>query len=348
MSGCEHLFWARAGKFCFWLLWIIEVPLAVWCCGAIWYPHWLGGEVVRGIAMAFFATAMLTILIASLKQHCWILAGLLLSAGVIVCWLTLLHPTGIFDCDPPFAKFPVAHFSADESEVTIENIRDFHYRSEKDYDIRYRTETYRFDEIKSMDYSITHWNGSEPFGHIMLVFNFNDGRHLVFSPEARMERGKLYEILPGIFRRYELIFIFATEQDAIKLRTHHRKYEQEEVLLYPTNTQPEVAAYLLKDFLRRSNRLAQCPEFYNGITYNCLSCMAPTAEKLGFDFCSTWRGIFNGYSDRTGYYTGWLKRSRPDESYADYRRRHTVNQYVENLEDPPDFSALIRPDDVRK
>lgn len=347
MSQLKSKFLLRAGNFCLRLLWLLELPLTVWCCGAIWYPHWLGGPAVRGIATVLFAAAMLAVFIAGFKRRRWVLAGLLLSGGVIICWLTLLRPTGNFDWDPPFAKPPVAHFSEDGSEVTVENVRDFHYRSEKDYDIRYRTETYRFEEIESMDYSITHWNGSESFGHIMLVFNFRDGRRLVFSPEARMERGKLYEILPGMFRRYELIFIFATERDAVKLRTHHRKYEQEEVLLYPTNTQPAVAAYLLKDFLRRSNRFAEHPEFYNGITYNCLSCMAPTAEKLGFDFCSTWRGVFNGYSDRTGFYSGWLKRSRADESFADYRKRHTVNRYVEDLEDPPNFSELIRPDCVK-
>ncbi len=335
--------WKKVGTAAFWIFWVVEWFFALWCTGALYFQRVVPPLWGKLILIALYLGATLFLMLWSLKKR-WILAGI---AGFSVCfaaaWLLFQHPTGARDWDPPFARVPVARFSADGKSVTIENIRDFHYRTEDDYDVRYRTESYCFDDLETMDYSITHWNGSESFGHIMLSFGFKDGRRIVISPEARMERGKKYEILPGFFRQYELIYIVATEEDAIQLRTHHRRYEKEEVLLYPTTTTPEVARFIFRDLLERSNRLAEHPEFYNGITYNCLSCMAPTAQKLGFDFCDTWRGVCNGFSDRYGFRVGWLYRDDPTESFADYRKRHSVNQYVEHLAAPPDYSKLIRP-----
>jgi len=274
--------------------------------------------------------------------------ALLVAVGILLCgaalWLASLKPTGKADWDAPFQRMPVATFSADGKSVTVENIRDFHYRTERDYDVRWRTETYDLDGLETMDYSVTHWNGHEVFGHVLLSFGFKDGRHLVFSPEARLTKGHVYGLFPGFLRQYELIFICATEEDAIQLRTHHRRYERSEVRLYPTNTDPAIARFLLVDLLRRANDLRTHPEFYNGLTYNCLSSMAPTAEKLSFKFCTGWRGLVNGLSDRWGFRKGWLRGVRPGESFEEYSRRHTVNQYVEHLVDSPDFSKRIRPD----
>jgi len=275
-----------------------------------------------------------------IKAVC-VVVGLAVCGGAL--WLASLKPTGKADWDAPFMRMPIATFAADGKTVTIENIRDFHFRTEWDYDIRYRTEKYDLDAIESMDYSVTHWNGHELFGHILLSFKFRDGRRLVFSPEARMTKGHVYELLPGFFRQYELIFICATEEDAIQLRTHHRRYEQSEVFLYPTVTTPEQAKVLLTDLLNRANVLRDHPEFYNGLFYNCLSTMESSMKKIGVDFCDPLHGLVNGLSDRWGWESGWLRKDRPDESFEDYHRRHSVNQYVEHLVDPPDYSQRIRP-----
>jgi len=280
-----------------------------------------------------------------IRRATFVLLGVLAAAIAAFCiWFFSQKATGKRDWDVPFQRMPVSTFSADGRFVTIENVRDFHYRSEQDYDVRYRTETYDLDALETLDFSITHWNGSEMFGHIMLSFGFSDGRYFVFSPEARLTKGHRYEILPGFLRQYELIFIVATEEDAIQLRTHHRRYERSEVLLYPTTFPPSHARAMLTDLLKRANGLRKHPEFYNGLTYNCLTSMKPTMEKLGRTSGRTWHGIVNGLADRAGWKRGWMKRSKNDVDFETFRRRHSVNQYVEHLVDPPDFSQLIRPD----
>jgi len=330
------------GKVLVGLLWVADLGLSVWCLGAIWFLRALPSPAAKLAAVSLFALLTLAVLVGTFWRRWIVFAGLLLPIAFIACWLDLLKPTGRLDWDVPFQRMPHTTFAADGHTLTIENVRDFRYRAEFDYDVRYRTETYDLNDIVSMDYSITHWNDLELFGHIILTFGFKDGRHLALSPEARLEKGKVYEFFPGFYRVYELIFIAATEEDVFGLRTHHRAYEHEEVLLYPTHTDPAVAAFLLKDLLLRANALAEKPEFYNGIFYNCLSSMAPTAEKLSFRFCSGWRGTFNGISDRLGYWTGWLKRKRPDESFAEMRERCSVNKYVEGTDVSDGYSRRLR------
>jgi len=330
------------GRFVIGLLWIADLAVSVWCLGAIWFLRAVPSPAVRLTLISVFAVLTLAVLAGTFWKR-WVLPlGLLLPAGFVAGWLHLLKPTGTLDWDAPFRKMPRTTIAADGHSVTVENVRDFRYRSEFDYDVRYRTETYDLNDIVSMDYSITHWNDLELFGHIILTFGFKDGRHLAISPEARLEKGKVYQFFPGFYRVYELIFIAATEEDVFSLRTHHRDYEHEEVLLYPTHTPPETAAFLLKDLLLRANGLAEKPEFYNGIVYNCLSSMAPTAEKLSFRFCTGWRGTFNGITDRIGYWTGWLKRKRPDETFEEMRERCSVNKYVKGEDAMSDYSRRLR------
>jgi len=324
------------------LLWIADLVVSVWCLGAIWYLRAIPSPTMRLTLIAVFAALTLAVLAGTFWRRWILFTGTLLPTLFVASWLHFLRPTGTLDWDVPFQKMPHTTVAADGHTLTVENVRDFRYRAEFDYDVRYRTETYDLNDIVSMDYSITHWNDLEPFGHIILSFGFKDGRHLAISPEARLEKGKVYEFFPGFYRVYELIFIAATEEDVFCLRTHHRDYEHEEVLLYPTHTDPAVAAFLLKDLLLRANGLAERPEFYNGILYNCLSSMAPTAEKLSFRFCTGWRGTFNGFSDRLGYWSGWLKRKRPDESFAEMRERCSVNKYVKDVKDMADYSRRLR------
>ena len=271
-----------------------------------------------------------------------ILSAPIVGAIVFCGWFFSLTPTGKADWDLPFLVMPKAEFSADGKSVTVENVRDFHYRTEKDYDVRYRTETYDLDSVKTVDYSVTYWNGSTLFGHVLLSFGFEDGRHLVFSSEARLTKGHVYELLPGFFRQYELIFICATETDALLLRTNHRRYENSSVYLYPTRTTPQEARILLTDLLKRANVLREKPEFYNGLFYNCFSTLGPSLRKIGIDYCGPWHGLLNGLSDKWGWERGWLNRTRPGESFEDYRHRHFINPLVEKLVDPPDYSQLIR------
>ena len=71
-----------------------------------------------------------------------------------------------------------------------------------------------------------------------------------------------------MFRRYELIYVWATERDIIGVRTNCRKNSVnhlfEAVVLGPGNERR-----MLESYLRRTNKLGKEPEWYNTITNTC-------------------------------------------------------------------------------
>ena len=51
--------------------------------------------------------------------------------------------------------------------------------------------------------------------HTILSYEFEDGRRLACSIEVRRKKGSRYHPLKGIFRAYELIYVWGTERDII-------------------------------------------------------------------------------------------------------------------------------------
>ena len=101
-----------------------------------------------------------------------------------------------------------------------------------------------------------------------MSFETEDGERLACSIEVRREKGERYHPLKGMFRQYELIYVWATERDVIGVRTRCRKKSVthlfEAVVLGPGNERR-----MLESYLRRTNKLSEDPEWYNTITNTC-------------------------------------------------------------------------------
>ncbi len=166
----------------------------------------------------------------------------------------------------PWARAP--QFSQEGDRLTVENLRDFHYRSEQDYDVRYRTETYDLNQLTTVDLGECHWDGMEAICHTMLSFGFADGRHLVVSAETRLPRGVEQDSIGGIYKLYGLLYVFGTEADIFALRTNHR---HEDLTLYPLNITPEQARRLLLAYVKLAQEAEATQRPYNTVTDNCSS-----------------------------------------------------------------------------
>lgn len=113
----------------------------------------------------------------------------------------------------PWSKAPQFHLLGDK--LTIENLRDFCYRSENDFDIHYRTETYNLDTIIGADFAECHWDGMQSICHTMISFSFADGRHLVVSGETRLPEGVTQNAIAGLYKKYGFLYVFGTEEDIL-------------------------------------------------------------------------------------------------------------------------------------
>jgi hypothetical protein len=113
-----------------------------------------------------------------------------------------------------------AAISAHRGVVTIENIRQFEYRSPDDFTPRYDTRTFHLANLKGAD--LLHFNWGSPWmSHPILVFDFGSDGRICMSIEVRYRKGQNYSLLRSFYRQQELIFVVADERDVILRRTKY-------------------------------------------------------------------------------------------------------------------------------
>ena len=154
-------------------------------------------------------------------------------------------------------------------KATIKNVRDFNWRTTKDYDERWIDVTIDLSEVRKIWFVLEYFSPErKEMAHTILSYEFEDGRRLACSIEVRRKEGSRYHPLKGIFRSYELIYVWGTERDVIGVRSRCRRKSKthlfEGVVLGPGNERR-----MLESYLRRTNKLAKDPEWYNTITNTC-------------------------------------------------------------------------------
>ena len=164
-------------------------------------------------------------------------------------------------------RMATADFDGDM--VTIRNVRDFNWRSTRDFDERWIDVKINLDTISKIWFVLEYFDPSKrQMAHTIMSFETEDGERIACSIEVRREKGERYHPLKGLFRQYELIYVWATERDVIGVRTRCRKKSVthlfEAVVLGPGNERR-----MLESYLRRTNKLSVEPEWYNTITNTC-------------------------------------------------------------------------------
>jgi len=314
------------------MLSVIVVAAVTWAVMAIW----IDGPQSRVLAapMAAGLAVVSVTLAASVRPLLRGLTVALFPVIVVALWWTSILPTNTRDWTPDVARISRATFHG--SRVTIENVRNFNYRSETDYDQRWETRTYNLDRTKGVDLFLSFWGPTE-IAHTILSWDFDDGQHLAISIEARKQKGESsYSAMRGFFRQYELHYLVAVERDLVGLRTNYRG---EQVYLYRLRVPAVDARALLVDYLEEVNRLADHPEWYNTLTQNCTTTIRGHAQNVGAARSLDWRMLANGHLDELLY-----ERSRIDTSLplADLRTRNNITEKAKAADDSPDFSARIR------
>jgi hypothetical protein len=313
------------------MLSVIVAAAVAWAAMAIWFdgPH---SRVIAAPIAA--ALVIVSIFLAALVRP--LLRGLVVALFpviVVALWWTAIPASNTRDWTPDVARTARATF--DGSRVTIENVRNFKYRSETDYDQRWETRTYNLDQIKGVDLFLSFWGPTE-IAHTIVSWDFDDGQHLAISIETRKVKGQSYSAIRGFFRQYELYYVVADERDLVGLRTNYRG---EEVYLYRLRASAAQARALLVDYLTEVNQLADHPEWYNALTQNCTTTIRGHVQNIGAGGNLDWRLLANGHVDELLYERGQIDTSLP---LADLRARSNITEKAKAADDNTDFSARIR------
>lgn len=246
-----------------------------------------------------------------------------------------INPSNDRAWTPDQAILPTAEFRG--NLVKVHNVRYCDYRSDEDFTVRYDERVFDLDEIHSVDFIVAPFPDQPQVAHTMLSFGFDDNEHVAVSVEIRKELGERYSPVNGALRQYELTYVVADERDVIRLRTDQWL---QDVYLYRTKATPKQARQLFLNVMRRVNKLAEEPEFYDTLTNNCTTNIVDHINELApnripFDH----RIVLPGLADEYAYDLGLID---SPYSFARTKRRAKINSLAYRFRDAPDFSEKIR------
>jgi Domain of unknown function (DUF4105) len=270
-----------------------------------------------------------------LTRHRLIVLGVVAAAALPFGYVRIFeHPSNERDWSPDQRVLQRAKIAGDA--VTIENLRNFSYKTSTDFAEKYETRSYDLRKLDSVWFVVERFGDTPGIAHTLVSFGFGD-EYVSVSVEIRKERGETYSPLRGLLRQYELMYVIADERDVVGLRTNFRR---DPVYLYPVSATPERMRIMFVGMLERANKLAAEPEFYNSLTNNCttnivghVNTIAPRAIPFSY------KVILPAYSDRLAYDLGLIPANQPFETI---RAAHRIDALAQQRPLGPDYSRLVR------
>lgn len=319
-----------------WLLVRAAVAIAVliaagWATLAIEYSNIPIAWLRTALAVAFAAGTIAAFI--WIRPRIRALAVFAAAFMIVFIWYRLIPASNDRDWTPDVAVTPTAEIDGDR--VVVHNVRNFHYRSETDFDVHYEDRTYDLSRLRAADLIMSYW-GPRAICHTFITAVFDDGQHLCMSIETRKEKDEGYSAIQGMFRRFELVYVFADERDLIGLRTDHR---HEDVYLYRLRIKPQRVREIFMDYMKEANELAATPAWYNALTDSCSVGIIYHSWSSQGHRPFRLRYLLNGHWDEYLYQDGGIFNAMP---FDQLRAASRVNERAQAAGEADDFSAQIR------
>lgn len=253
---------------------LLVVLLAIgWGAMAVWLTPWASAS-VRGLALAAYALVVVLSGVSrgTLARRAGIL-GAAAGAGLLV--RALPAPEANRAWVPGHAR--QATVRVDGERLLVHDLRDFRYSPSGTPVPAWRDRVY---DLAALD---TAWLAVSPFssipgvGHVFVSFGFGPDDFLAVSVEARREEGEAYSPLPGMFRRYETIYVVGTEEDLMALRA---RVWRDALYLYPVKATPDRTRAMLLSMLERATALQARPAWYDTLLASCSSTVARHVNEV--------------------------------------------------------------------
>ncbi len=325
----------RMGKAFFILLWAFVI-----LCTAAWSVMFLlfsplESDLLRRVLAGVFVIGTLLAFIVFTKRWRTTLAYLVVFAG-LVAWYYSIAPSNDRDWATEVSKLASADING--NLVTIRNIRNFDYRSVKDFTPAWYDRTFDLDKLRSVDMMIITW-GSKAIAHVIVSFGFEGDQYVAFSIEMRDLKGQKHSMLRSFFRNYELTYVVADERDVVRVRTNYRE-PHEQVHLFRTRMPVENARKLFMSYVEEVDRLSREPAWYNALEDNCTTGVLQRIHQAYKGRARyNWKILLPGYAGEYAYDCGMLDSSMP---FAELNERCLINARAEAADKAPDFSKRIR------
>jgi hypothetical protein len=283
------------------------VMLGLWTAMALFFtapwPQWVSALAAAGVAALY---------VRALKRPYYVrrysFLGAVASFALVLTWYF-----GFVDPDPNRDWAPYhsvkANIEINGDKIRVRNVRNFTWRSPTDFTKGFYEREYDLSLINSMYYIVVPLNGMDFVAHVFVSFGFSDGKALAISVEGRREVNLPYQIIPSMFRQFQLIYAVGDERDMIGLRGAVWKHP---VRFYPAKASPEIIRAIFVDMLERAQSLEEKPEFYNLFFNNCMNNISHHLRRLsGRSVPSDLSLLLTGLSDQVAYSYGFIDTDLP-------------------------------------
>lgn len=308
--------------------------VCLWCILALFFypplPRWLGA--LLGVV---FAAGMVVTKRRVKDPRCVLKFFGIAALSVVLAWLAI-RPTHEQPWSAGHAIMPTAEFDGDQ--VTLHNIRWTVHTADSEPEVRYSDRTYELDDLESVWLGVQHFASWEGVAHTFVSFGFTDGRYLAVSIEARRCEGERYSALAGLFKQFGVIYVVGDEREIIGRRA---LAEEGPLYLYPIHADRQQMQAMLVSVLRRANRLAEEPEFYNTLTNNCTTNILDSFNQIAPIHISPYspRIVFPGYSGDVAYDQRLIDTDKP---FHELKAAARIDEAARAAAEASDFSQKIR------
>lgn len=241
-----------------------------------------------------------------------------------------------------FGMAPLPQVGRQSGSVVVGNLRDFRYGPDGLRSAGYLERTFAVDQLERVwfvqePFTVQPFTGFNGVAHTYFVFDFRAQPPVAVSVEARRERGEAYDAVAGLFNRYELIYVWATEAD---ITVRRAVLEHNPLYMYPLMIPAEAGRELFIQLADASHELESRPRFYNTLLSNCTNELARAANRVKADSVPLNTAlVFPGYANQVLYELGYLPQDLPLE---ELNRRSYVTDLVAASYDREDFSERLR------
>ena len=334
----------------------------LWMLGAAVYSGRSGHGEHGGQAHPLLPWLLTTLLIAaslfawraSSKPLKWRAAAVLLAAFAVMGTHVARRPRGDH-LEAPFANAARAADAADAAKATprwapehafaprisieslsmessaadryvISHVRQRRVTKDGAQRIEFRPRTLRADQIQAVWLGVQHFTVVTPIAHTFLSFELDDDTFLAVSVEARRVESQSYSPLAGLYRSYELVYVFGSEREVTGRalgemnRTTESKGEEGAepfpLYLYRTIATPEQAQAMFHAVVNRANQVESSPEFYHTLLNNCTTNIVHRCNEVAPIRISPLnpRIMLPGYTGAAAYRHGLLDQTKSFES----------------------------------
>ena len=305
----------------------VMLCLSLWGGGALWF------QAAPALAVVWGIVCLATLVLWWRRRNARVLLPWLLLVVLTMGWWSTIKPSHDRVWADDVARMVTGRVQG--SVVTLDQVRNFDWRSDTDYTVRWEQRQYDLSQLQSVDVALSYWMGPA-IAHTLVSFGFADGRYLTFSIEIRKERGESFDAIAGFFKRFETVLIAADERDILRVRTNVRG---EDMYLYRLKMPQQVMRSLFLSYLDEGALLKREPRFYNTLIANCTTIIFEMARRIDPGLPLDWRLLASGYLDRYLFDIGALA---GQGGFDSQRRQAHITDRARAAGNETDFSDRIR------